>query len=270
MLKLKSLITTTVTPIALCLTLAIASPAMAHKGKHQKHDGMRQILSELSLTDTQKQDIKQLLKQTREDRDLFSTDAKSLKIQLRSLVQSSEWDQATVESVITQRQTLMQEKALDRATNKHQVWNLLSNDQKTEFVSQLEAHKAKRKEMDSKGKRKGNKQNRLNLTEEQLVAAKAIKDATKENSEEVKSKLKNYRQAEQSLIQSTAFGSEAWQTLNAEYQADFMAMAILKAKTKHEIWNLMTPEQQATALDKFEKGKRGKKGMNQYKTDIFI
>ena len=48
--------------------------------------------------------------------------------------------------------------------------------------------------------------------------------------------------------------------MNTEYQADFMAMAIVKAKSKHEIWNLMTPEQQAKATEKTEKHKRGKKG----------
>jgi Spy/CpxP family protein refolding chaperone len=56
----KTFVKTTLTPIAICLTLAITAPAIANKGHHQQHDGMRHILSELSLTDTQKQDIRQL------------------------------------------------------------------------------------------------------------------------------------------------------------------------------------------------------------------
>ncbi|WP_293752022.1 Spy/CpxP family protein refolding chaperone [uncultured Paraglaciecola sp.] len=260
MSKFTNLIKTTLTPIALCLTLAIAVPAIAKKGHHQKHDGMRQILSELSLTNTQKQDIKQILKQTREDRGLFNTDEKSLRTDLRSLVHSSEWDQAAIESAITQRQALMQEKALQRASNKHQVWNLLTETQQAEFVAQLEFRKTKGEKTRSKGKREHKKLKRLDFTEEQLAAVQAIKTAAKENGAEIKTKLKSYKQAERALIQGANFSPEAWQTLNTGYHADFIAMGIVKAKSKHDIWNLMTPEQQAKAEEKSEKHKRGKKG----------
>jgi Spy/CpxP family protein refolding chaperone len=263
MSKLKTLITTSLTPVALCLTLVMTAPVMARNGYHQQHDGNRQILSELSLTDTQKQDIKQILKQTKEDRGLFSSDAKSLKTELRSLIQSAEWDQAAVITVITQHQALKQQKALQRASNKNQVWNLLTDAQQAEFVTQLETRKAKREKMNAKDERKNKKQNRLGFTEEQLAAIQVIKEAAKESRQEIKTQLKSYKQAEQSLIQSVNFDSEAWQTLSSEYQANFLAMVLLKAKTKHDIWNLMTTEQQAMALEMPKKSKGGKKGNKQ-------
>jgi Spy/CpxP family protein refolding chaperone len=244
------------TPIALCLALAIAVPAIAKKGHHQKCDGMRQILSELSLTSTQKQDIRQIFKQSREDRNMFKTDDKALRTELHSIIESTEWDRTAVESAITQRQALMQEKALQRASNKHQVWRLLTEIQQTEFVPQLDSRKEKRAE----SKREHKKLKRLGFTEDQLAAVKAIKTAAKENGAKVKAKLKSYQQAERALIQSANFNPEAWESLNTEYQADFMVMAILKAKSKHDIWNLMTPEQQSATTERVDKHKRGKKG----------
>jgi len=269
MSKFKTLVKTTLTPIALCLSLAIAAPAMAKKDHHHNHDGMRQILSELSLTDTQKQDIKQILRQTREDNDLFRTDAKSLKTELRSLIQSTEWDQTAVESAITQRQSLIQEKALQRAHNKNQIWNLLTGTQQGEFVAQLESRKTKGEPMGHRDKRKDKRHNkkfaRLNLTDTQLVAVQAIKAAAKASGEEIHAKLKNFKQAEQTLVQSTDFNAEAWRTLSNEYQADFLAMATLKAKTRHDIWNLLTPEQQTEAAKKGKEkmSKKGKKHQQQ-------
>jgi protein CpxP len=118
MSKFSNLIKTTLTPIALCLSLVIAIPASAKKGHHQEHNDMRQILPELSLTDTQKQYIRQISKQNREDRGLFSSDVPSLKQELRNLVQSSEWDHAAVEIAITQKQTFIQTNALQLATKK--------------------------------------------------------------------------------------------------------------------------------------------------------
>jgi Spy/CpxP family protein refolding chaperone len=236
---------------------------MAKKDHHQKHDGMRQILSELSLTIIQKQDIRQILKQTSDDRDLFSTDAKSLKTELRNLVQSTAWDQTAVEGAISQHQDLMQTRALQRASNKNQVWNLLTDEQQAEFVVLFDRLKTQREEMGSEGKIKGkgktkgerNKLKRLDLTEEQLAGVEVIKTAAKASGEETKAKLKTYKQAERALVHSTDFNAEAWQTLSNEYQADFMTMVILRAKTKHDIWNLLTPEQQ-TEADEKAKGKK--------------
>jgi Spy/CpxP family protein refolding chaperone len=261
MSKLKTLIKTTLTPIALCLTLAIAAPAMAKKGQHQKHDGMRQILSELSLTATQKQDIRQVLKQSREDRELIKTDD-SVRTDLRSLIQSTEWDQTAVESALIQNQAVMQDKALQRATNKNQIWNLLTETQQAEFVALLDTRKAEREEKKGKGKRKDKMLKRLDLTEEQLTAVEVIKTAAKASGEETKAKLKTFRQAEQALVQNNNFNAEAWLTLNNKYQADFLAMAVLKAQTKHDVWSLLTTEQQAKAVEKMQgkKNKHGKKG----------
>lgn len=271
----KTLVKTTLTPIALCLTLALASTASAQKSHqhHQQNDGMRQILSELSLTDTQKQDIKQILKQNREDKGLFRIDAKSLQTELRSFVQSTEWDPAAVESAFTQRQALIQEKALQQATNKNLVLNVLTDPQQTEFIALLFARKtefntrkAGREKTSTKAKRKGKRKpnmlKRLGLTEEQLAAVQMIKTAAKASGEETQAKLKTYKQAERALIHSTDFNTEAWQALSNEYQSDFLAMAVLKLKTKHDIWNLLTPLQQAEAEEKLKskKGKHGKKG----------
>jgi Spy/CpxP family protein refolding chaperone len=254
----KTLVKTTLTPIAICLTLAIAAPAIANKGHHQQHNSMRQILSELSLSDTQQQDIRQIAKQARDDRGLFSTDVKSLKTELRGLVQSTEWDPAAVEFTIGQRQTLIQEKVLQRANNKNQVWNLLTSAQQVEFVAHFNGLKAgqkirkvEREEMKAEGKRKGRprgqKIEHLDLTEEQLAAVKVIKTVAESSAEETKDKLKSFKRAERLLVQSTNFNVEAWQTLSNEYKADFLAIAVLRAKTKHDIWNLLTPEQQLKA-----------------------
>ncbi len=104
---------------------------------------------------------------------------------------------------------------------------------------------------------KSNKLERLDLTEAQLTAINVIKTAAKANSEETKAKLKTYKQAKRALIHSTGFNTEAWQILSNEYQVDFLAIAVLKAKKKHAIWNLLQAE--AKKNNKRNKGKKGKK-----------
>jgi protein CpxP len=252
MSKFRSLIKTTLTPFALCLTLVFAVPALAKKGHHQEHDDMRQMLSKLSLTDTQKQDIRQISKQNREDRGMFSHEVRSLKQELRDLVESSEWDLAAAKSAITQRQTVIQTNALQRATNKNKIWNLLTETQQDEFVMFFDALKAERKDVAGwkEGKRKVKKFKRLDLSEAQLTAVNVIKNESKASGKKINAKLKIYKQAEQLLVQNDDFNADTWQTLNNEYQANFLTIAILKAKTQHDIWNRLTPKQQAKAAEK--------------------
>lgn len=266
-----TIVKTTLSPIALCLSLAITAPAMANRDHPNRHDGMRKILSELSLTDTQRQDIKQIMKQSRDDREIYDIDASALKTQLRALVHASEWDQVAVENVINQHQTQLQDKALQRATSKNQVWKLLTEAQQAKFVAQLETRQAKQAQKHAKGqstdKSKVRQLRGLDFTDEQRAAVESIQREAKESGETIKTRLENYKKAERSLIHSPDFNSEAWQELSSKYQADFMAMAILRTKSKHDIWNLMTPEQQAGALKKQQKGKGGNKGRKHQRPD---
>lgn len=140
--------------------------------------------------------------------------------------------------------------------------------QQSELVAKLETRKDKLKEMGSGDRRKGkgNKRkgegdrlNRMDLSAEQIAAAKAIKSNSKASSAELKESLKAYKQAERALIHSADFNEQAWKSLNAEYQADMLSMAVLGVKTKNEIWNLLTTEQK-TLAEKKVKSKNRKQG----------
>ncbi|MDU0354088.1 hypothetical protein RS130_09195 [Paraglaciecola aquimarina] len=59
---------TIVTPIALAVTLTLSSQVLAKPENGHDAHRMAKVLSQLSLSETQKQDIKQIFKQSREDR----------------------------------------------------------------------------------------------------------------------------------------------------------------------------------------------------------
>jgi protein CpxP len=98
-------------------------------------------------------------------------------------VQSSEWEHPAIEGTITLIQTLIQTNSRQRATNKNQVWNLLTEAQQDEFVVFFDALKAERKVKSvarwKEGKRKGRKLKRLDLSEAQLAAVNVIKNKSK-------------------------------------------------------------------------------------------
>lgn len=254
MSKLSSIVKTTFTPIALCVALAFAAPAFAHKGKDGKHNEMRQILSELNLSAAQKQDIRQLMKQNREDSDLFRDDAKSSKQSMRDLVQTDQWQQSAVANIIAVQQPFLANQALQKASHKHHVWSLLTDVQQAEFAQKITERKTHRTDSKFDGNRPDKRFKHLNLSAEQYADIATIKATAKPDIQENKAKIKAFKQAERQLIQSTNFSAEAWQALWEQYQDDFAKRMLLKTKEQHDVWNVLTPEQQTKA-----KGKRNKK-----------
>ncbi|MCF2949326.1 Spy/CpxP family protein refolding chaperone [Paraglaciecola aquimarina] len=273
MFKLKTI----VTPIAICLSLALSSQVMAkpkggHEGAHKGHSMMK-LLSKLSLTDTQKQDIRQIMKQSREDRQASAPSFAPVRQDLSALIQTTDWDQAAVEAAFSQNQEQMAQASLKRAENKHAVLNLLTEEQKDKLATIANKMKDRAAEGDRKGKRKGKAKgkqrgergNILAFTDEQKAELKSIRTESKASAAELHEKLKAFKQAERELVKSAEFNAEAWLALSNEYKGDFLAMAVLKAKSKHDMWNVMTPEQQAQMLAAKENHKGGKKSMKGHK-----
>ena len=267
MLKLKTLIS----PLALAFSLAISAPILAKAEHGRDHDKnqVRHMMAKLDLSKEQRQDVKQILQQSRADADLVAEDVKQAKTDLMSLIHAASWNETAVVTALQQNQQTKASLGLEKASAMHQIWLVLSDEQKTKFAK-LAERKAdgKRGNKDAKtklqDKTQGHEKSRgegrehfkgLALTDEQKTAIKAIKQQAKAQNEQSKEQQKAYRQAERALIASTTFNDTAYQALQAEYQDEHLQHALVMAKTRHDIWNVLSAEQQAKALEKMAKHK---------------
>jgi protein CpxP len=274
-LKLKTLkLTTLISPLALALSLAIAHPVLAKAEHGRDHDKnqLRHMMAKLDLSQEQRQDVKHILQQSRADAGLVAEDQKQARTDLMNLIHTSSWNETAVETVLLQNQQTKASLGLEKASAMHQIWLVLSDEQQAKFA-QIPDNKAdgKRGKKENKAKLKdgadGHERSRgegkdhfkqLALTDEQKTAIKTIKQQTKAQNEQSKEQQQAYRQAERALIASTTFNDTAYQVLQAEYQDEHLQHALLMAKTRHEIWNVLSAEQQAKALTKMaERKERG-------------
>lgn len=269
MFKLKKI----VVAIAVCSTLVFTAQGLAKAGHgHNKH-AMKKMFSQLSITDTQKQDLKEIFKQSREDKGLLKTDMKAFQQSLNALVQTNDWDQAAVEALLSEKQTQSTGSSLQQAQNKHAIWNILDDEQRAEFTNLMSQKKerAKGKKSDKREKHKqkweSKKAEKLGLDTEQTAHIDSIKAQTKEDMSVLREKLKAFKQAEKALIASETFDASAWQILREEYQADFVAVGLLKEKSRHDVWNILSEEQQTTMQ---RMNKRSKGGMKHRSTESFF
>lgn len=96
----------------------------------------------------------------------------------------------------------------------------------------------------------------LSLSEQQQVQIKAIKTQAKEQHQVLRESMKEFKVAEKKLVQTETFDEQAFSALREAYQPIFAQSALIRAKTKHAVFNVLTTEQQ----DKWQKIIEHKKG----------
>lgn len=104
----------------------------------------------------------------------------------------------------------------------------------------------------------------LSLSEQQQVQIKAIKTKAKEQHQVLRASMKEFKLAEKKLVQTEKFDEQAFSALREAYQPIFAQSALIRVKTKHAVFNVLTTEQQDKWLKIIEhkKGKKNAKKRN--------
>ena len=203
------------------------------------HQNLKAVLKQLDLDATQKQDIRQLMKEKRGDASLVKEDIKSLHQQMKQLIQADQWDAEQASALIESRSSLMNQMALQRAMGRHSMWQILTEQQQSQFDDI-----AQNKRQGRKGNRMHRILSKLELSEQQQTQVEEIVSAMEQSRESFKEQRKALKSAERDLVRAEVFDEQAWQDLYAQYSEGFATMAMQTSFSRHQIWNLLTPEQQ--------------------------
>lgn len=238
--------------IAIGIATMLATSAQAgHKGHGMK------VFRDLDLTQEQRQQMRESKKTSREDNKAYRQDVRAINKQIRDLVRTDSFDADAVMALIEQRSPLKEEMALNSAQSKNQIWNVFTDDQQATL---LEA--AADREPRARGEFKRRGMRRLGLSDEQKQKMQEIHSADAEKRDQHKALMKQKRSQMLAIIQAENFDESAWRIAYAKYQSASNEMALVRAENRHQVWNLLTPEQQKKMerLAKKREGKRGKKG----------
>jgi len=84
----------------------------------------------------------------------------------------------------------------------------------------------------------------LSLSEQQQVQIKTIKIQAKAQHIALRDGMKKFKEEERSLVQAQTFDEQAYSILHVAYQPIFAQKALMQAKTKHAVFNVLTIPQQ--------------------------
>jgi Spy/CpxP family protein refolding chaperone len=255
--------------LLLSLTLAslLSAGSYAVYAKERNHgEHERALMASLSLTQQQKEDIKQIRKESKQDLSVYRSEQKQLRENMRSIMQANSWDEVAVTNAIDQQMQLNLQSKLIEAKSKNRVFNQLNPEQQAQFIAARE-DKRDRKD-DKKHKNSGKKMQRivkvLELDTEQqakltemMVANKTEKQVNRAQAKIVKAQLTQ-------IIQAKEFDEDAWLAIHADNRQQKLDMGVNKAKARFEMLSVLSAEQR----EKFEKimKKAGKRERHQQRS----
>jgi Spy/CpxP family protein refolding chaperone len=244
--------------------LSVCSSAINAKERNHHADLERVSLTSLNLSIQQKQDIKQIRKETKQDLNLYRGEQRQLKQSIQALMRSQVWDELAVKAAFEEQMATKMQSMLILAKSKNKVFNQLTEVQKSQLITErLEKKKATK---DRNGKSAQKKMLRLtkalSLTAEQqtqlivmMEVNKTLRLANKKESMTIKSQLA-------SVVQAASFDEDAWLAIHSDNQPQKLDMAVRKAKARFDVLSVLNEEQRekfAAIMKENRKGKIGKK-----------
>ena len=92
----------------------------------------------------------------------------------------------------------------------------------------------------------------LSLSKQQRVQIKEITRQAKEEHQSLRVSMKQFKNSEKKLFQTTTFNEKSFSDLYEAYQPTFAQVALTKVKIKHAIFNVLTEDQQIKWLKMME------------------
>ncbi len=84
----------------------------------------------------------------------------------------------------------------------------------------------------------------LDLTQEQQTQIRALFTENKQLAKTNRASMKQFKEQVKLLIEAEVFDEAAFMQLHQENQTQFISEALMRAKTKHAVFNILTAEQQ--------------------------
>jgi Spy/CpxP family protein refolding chaperone len=238
--------------LTLVSMIAFAPVTLAQKGDHKKPAG---LFSQLNLSDVQKEQIKTIRQDSRDEKKIYREEQKAVRETFKTLMKAELWDESAVTSAVTTQVSASKQLRLIDATSKHAVYHLLSDEQQAQLLDLME----NRPERPSKLAKLSKRLEKLNLDDAQTAAVTALIEAHQLEMQAFKANKSAAKEAQHALITAETFDQNAWSQLFDSNVENMVAAKVTTAKFKFDLKALLTDKQVKRLKKLMKKSKRGKK-----------
>ncbi|GLR72329.1 Spy/CpxP family protein refolding chaperone [Agaribacter marinus] len=236
------------------LAAAIGSILFASAGVYAQPSGKDEIISmfkQLDLSRSQKQEVRAIMQQLREDNSLYAADKSEIKLQIDSLFALDTWDSALANGIVDMQILSSTQTALNIATAKHQAFQVLTDEQKTELSEKTPSTNKQK----SAQKKIAKLSRRLNLSETQDADLESLMEKQIADISAFESEINAHKLAKKALIQADEFDQDAWNNLQMNYASTRASIRLIKLETRFNFRKVLN-EVQLEKLSKIENRKK--------------
>lgn len=240
--------------------LSVSAVAINAKEKGQRGDHERMAMHSLSLSAQQKEDMKQIHKEAKQDLSVYRAERQQNRESMRALMQSNVWDEVAVTAAIEQQMDLNLKTKLIQAKSKNKIFNQLTNEQQAQFIANQEEKKGKTKNLKRNNPEKKMKRlaKALELSDEQEAKIAAMMLSNKQQREANKAEFMSMKEQVKRIIQAKEFDESAWLAVHAQNKQQKLDMAVSKAKSRYDMLSVLSPEQKEKFAKIMKKAKKSK------------
>lgn len=227
--------------------MALGSSIVTAGPMHEYGVEFKQLMRTVELTREQKQDIRKLIREHREDVALTRTGDRGRDAMWQ---QQNTFDEEAFRAKLTAQAATMRAQRFQSAILRHNIYQLLTDEQRQKLEQQNIDHRPNHslKHENRAPTALPRAFSKLSLTDSQAEELITLQTAFKDESSQFRALMKAFRTEEKALIRSDNFNESSWNTLADEYQQEFTNAIVAHAKHKASMMAVLDDTQQQMLL----------------------
>lgn len=231
------------------LTSMTMSSAFANGPQgRSSHDHVRAMFKGLDLTSAQKEQLRTIRKQAKDNRILYRGEREEGLALMEQANKLAAWDEAKMRSLIESKVANRQAGQLAQAKTKHAMFSVLTETQKAQLADKQATRRANKKpggRATKQLKRLLNMAKRVDATDAQIDELKTLHTQHLVTMSALKALEMIHKKAERTLIHADEFNDAQWHELQADFKDTAVNIGLQKAQHRYSINQVFTEEQRA-------------------------
>lgn len=218
---------------------------LAHErgSEHEPREQMMRIFKQLDLEREQKQAIRSVMHETKDQMTVYREDMKKLHQEMMDLVTSGNLSEASVATVLAQYEETLAAMTVAKSNHKYAVYQVLTDTQREKAKTLMEAQRQRVKSRDS-GERFSRMAEKLDLTDNQIAQIEPLIEQVKESRMALRDVMQGFGEAQRQWFEDGSYSEEKVSELFVSTFPQFKEKLYAVVASHQQIYLQLTEEQQ--------------------------